>query len=121
MISVSSGPFIHLYIPQSIFSYLSSNPSLLLSIACTYAIIFTSVAGDVEFAFKALGSLVKDGDLEDEIAKRLLEMVIKGNLELNCCACLLASVFAGGFYFCFCVTVSHTHTHTHIHTHHTIL
>lgn len=32
------------------------------------------MADDVEFIFRALGGLVKDGDLEDAVAKRLLEI-----------------------------------------------
>ena len=44
--------------------------------------MYTSIIGELEFIFQALGNLVAEGDLEDAIAERLLEMATQGHSTL---------------------------------------
>ena len=44
--------------------------------------MYTSIIGELEFIFQALGNLVAEGDLEDAIAERLLAMATQGHSTL---------------------------------------
>ena len=58
-----------------------------------YPPMYASITGELEFIFQALGNLVKDNDLEDAIARRLLEMAMHGHLAFVL-AQSLSSVFS---------------------------